>query len=256
MDKSLRGEVIKYIKKKYKADPEHLWKSYPDYIVFRHEDNNKWFAAVMDVAKDKLGLTGAEKVDVLNVKLDDIMFKEMLLHDEGFLPAYHMSKEYWISVLLDGTVPFEEISGLIDISYDVTASKKKKEKSRPSKDWIVPANPKFYDIIHAFDKENVITWKQSSSIKVGDTIYMYVAAPVSAILYKCKAVEVDIPYNYSDKNLTITKLMKIKLLKKYDSELLTFERLKEEFGIYAIRGPRGVPNSLKKFLEGVNSRWE
>lgn len=82
---------------------------------------------------------------------------------------------------------------------------------------------------------------------------MYVAAPVSAILYKCKAVEVDIPYNYSDKNLTITKLMKIKLLKKYDSELLTFERLKEEFGIYAIRGPRGVPNSLKKFLEGVNN---
>lgn len=248
MDKSLREDVIKYIKKKYQADLEHLWKSYPDYIIFRHDDNNKWFAAVMDVDRDKLGLSGENRVDVLNVKLDDMMFKEMLLRDTGYLPAYHMSKDYWISVLLDGTVPFEEISGLIDISFDVTASTKKKEKSRPPKDWIVPANPKFYDIIHAFDKEDIITWKQSSSIKVGDTIYMYVAAPVSAILYKCKAVEVDIPYNYSDKNLTITKLMKIELLKRYDPELLTFERLKEEFGIYAVRGPRGVPNSLKKFL--------
>ena len=32
---------------------------------------------------------------------------------------------------------------------------------------------------------------------------MYVGAPVSAILYKCKVTETDIPYRYSDENLTI-----------------------------------------------------
>ena len=40
-------------------------------------------------------------------------------------------------------------------------------------------------------------------------------------------------------------LMKIKLLKRYDSGKFTFDRLKKEFGIYAVRGPRGIPNSLK-----------
>ncbi len=38
--------------------------------------------------------------------------------------------------------------------------------------------------------------------------------------------------------------MKIKLKKRYDREQFTFDILKEEYGIYAIRGPRGIPNSL------------
>ena len=54
---------------------------------------------------------------------------------------------------------------------------KKKEKVRPPKEWVIPANPKYYDIEHAF------------------------------------------------------------------------ERLKSEYGIFAVRGPRGIPNSLSEALE-------
>ena len=36
---SIRENVIKYIKEKYTASPEYLWKRYPDYAVFRHDDN-------------------------------------------------------------------------------------------------------------------------------------------------------------------------------------------------------------------------
>ena len=43
--------------------------------------------------------------------------------------------------------------------------------------------------------------------------------------------------------------MKIKLLKRYGSEQFTFERLKDEFGIFAVRGPRGVPHSLSEALK-------
>ena len=39
--------------------------------------------------------------------------------------------------------------------------------------------------------------------------YIYVASPVSAILYKCKVTKTDIPYDYRDGSLTITVLMKI-----------------------------------------------
>ena len=78
---------------------------------------------------------------------------------------------------------------------------------------------------------------------------MYVAAPVSAVLYKCKVTETDIPYQYQDENLTIKALMKIRLLKRYAPDQFTFEVLKSEYGIFAVRGPRGIPNPLSAALE-------
>lgn len=244
----MREAVFSYIKKKYKITPEYPWAKYDDNAVFRHNDNRKWFALVMSVERDKLGLSGQEYVDVVNLKIDDMMFRDVLVHERGIFPAYHMNKEHWITVLLDGTVKEDKVFDLIDVSFLATASKKKKDKSRPPKEWIIPANPKYYDVEQAFNKEKIIDWKQSSSIKTGDTIFMYVAAPVSAILYKCKVVEADIPYDYQDKNLTITTLMKIKLLQRYDPKQFTFDKLKEDYGIYAVRGPRGVPNSLSHEL--------
>ncbi|SDB50028.1 MmcQ/YjbR family DNA-binding protein [Butyrivibrio sp. INlla16] len=246
---SLRQDVFDYVKKKYKSKIEYLWKRYPDYAVFRHDDNQKWYGIVMNVSRDKLGLSGTDVVDVLNVKLDDLMYRDILLQQEGILPGYHISRGNWISILLDGTVSFEQICDLIDTGYEVTASAKKKQKIRPAKDWIIPANPKYYDIEHAFDDTDLIEWKQGSGIRAGDTVYMYVAAPVSAILYKCKVTETDIPYQYQDNNLTIKALMKIKLLKRYKPDKFTFDVLKEKYGIYAIRGPRSAPNSLAAALK-------
>ena len=144
----MRQKIIDYIKKKYKSSPEYLWKKYPDYAVFRHEDNNKWFALQAPVPKDKLGLEGNEIVEVINVKVDDMFFRDMLIRQDGILPAYHMNKQHWVTVILDGTVSEEQVCSLIDSSYMATASAKKKEKIRPPKEWIIPANPKYYDIEH------------------------------------------------------------------------------------------------------------
>ena len=245
----MRDKTIAYIKKKYKTQPEHLWKRFPEYIIFRHDDNEKWFAAVMDVPKNRLGLKGEEIVDILNVKIADPFFADLLVGQKGFFRGYHISRGNWISILLDGTVPFDEICALIDESYLATASTQKKEKVRGPKEWIIPANPKYYDIVHAFDDTDEIDWKQGAGIRIGDTVFMYVAAPVSAILYKCKVTETDIPFQYQDENLTIKALMKIALQKRYAAEEFTFETLKNEYGIFAIRGPRGVPNSLSAALK-------
>ena len=245
----MRKRIENYIKKKYGASPEYLWKSYPDYAVFRHTDNNKWFAVVMNIEKSKLGLSGTERVDIINLKVDDLFLLDVLVRQDGYFRGYHMNKGYWVSILLDGTVSFEEVCGHIEGSFLATASKKKKDQMRPAKDWIIPSNPKYYDILHAFDDTDEINWKQGSGIKTGDTVFLYVGSPVSAILYKCKVLETDIPYNYRDGNLTITALMKIKLLKRYDKEEFPFSRLQDEFGVYAVRGPRGIPNSLKEALQ-------
>ena len=249
---SIRTRIFEYVKKKYGTEPEYLWMRYPDYAVFRHDDNRKWYGIVMDVEPEKLGLRdrdGAEKLDILNVKVDDVLLAQILVQQEGYLPGYHQAHRSWVSILLDGTVPFEEITGLIDMSFRVTASKAKKQKFRPPKEWIVPANPKYYDIQGAFERAEEIDWKQGSGIRAGDTVYMYVAAPVSAILYRCKVTQTDIPYEFANKNLTIKALMKIKLEKRYAPEAFTFEKLKEDYGIFAVRGPRGIPKSLSDALK-------
>ena len=113
-----------------------------------------------------------------------------------------------------------------------------------NQEWIVPANPKYFDLEKAFTESETILWKQSSNIIVGDIIYLYIAAPVSAIRYKCKAVEVDIPYRYDDGNVSMSRVMKIQLIHRFYNDQLNFSTLKEH-GVYAIRGPRSVPNSLR-----------
>lgn len=244
----MRDFVFDYMKKKYGVSPEYPWRKYDTNAVFRHSDNHKWFALVMEVGRDKLGLSAGGDVDVINLKIDDPFFKDVLLKEDGILPAYHMNKFHWISVLLDGTVAWEKVYELIDMSFAATASAKKKEKIRPPKEWLIPANPKFFDIIHAFDDADEIEWKQGRGMKAGDTVFIYAAAPVSAILYRCRVTKTGIPYQYTNKNLTIREVMMIKLQKRYQPERFTFGVLKEEYGIYAVRGPRGIPNSLSAAL--------
>ena len=247
--RSLRKTVFEYIKKKYQVSPEYPWKRDETSAVFRHEDNNKWFALCMKVSRDKLVPGSAEPVDALNLKMDDMFLREILIREGGVYPAYHMSKMHWITVILDGSVPEEKVFDLIDSSFMATASAKKKEKIRPPKEWIIPSNPKYYDVIQAFEDAEEIDWKQGRGIKTGDTVFLYVGAPVSAILYKCKVTETDIPYDFRNKNLTIKALMKIRLIKRYDPEEFTFNVLKNEYNIFAVRGPRGIPNSLSAALK-------
>lgn len=125
----MRDLVYGYIKKKYKVCPEYPWKKYDDNAVFRHADNRKWFALVMSVQRGKLGLEGDGFVDVVNLKTGDMLFRDMLIQDPGIMPAYHMNKQHWITVLLDGSVDELKVLDLIDMSFQATAPAKKKEKA-------------------------------------------------------------------------------------------------------------------------------
>ena len=120
-----RTEIINYITDTYDAAPEFLWHSTPSYAVFRHTLGQKWFAAVMDVPRARLGLTGAGSVNILNVKCDPEALGAFQKFP-GILPAYHMNKKHWLTVLLDGTVPEETVHSLLDMSFRLTAAKPKK----------------------------------------------------------------------------------------------------------------------------------
>lgn len=127
MKTNLREKVCEYVKEKYKSQIESLWSSFPNFVVFRRNDNKKWYGIIMDIAYEKLGLNKHGKVDVLNVKVDWFL-KDLLSEQQGILPAYHMNKNKWISVLLDGSVDLEDVLKLIDVSYNETANNKKVAK--------------------------------------------------------------------------------------------------------------------------------
>lgn len=120
-----RERIAQYIQNRYGAGPEHLWARYPNYVVFRQPASHKWFAIIMDVARKSLDLEGEGTADVMDLKCGTVLVGSLLAQD-GFLPAYHMSKSSWISVLLNETVPDEEIYPLLELSYDSVAPKQKR----------------------------------------------------------------------------------------------------------------------------------
>lgn len=114
-----RAELQNYIEETYGAKGECLWAMYPTYMVFRHNSNRKWFAVIMDIPREKLGLSGGSDIQVVNVKCDTRLigsFRE----EKGIFPAYHMSKAHWLTVALDGTVEENKIKFLLNMSYDLT----------------------------------------------------------------------------------------------------------------------------------------
>lgn len=114
----LKEEIFKYVKKLYGTEPEHLWECYPEDAVLRHSRNKKWYAVIMSISKEKLGLQGNDIVDIMNVKCDPDMVATVI-QSEGFFPGYHMNKANWITIILDGTVSEEKVLDFLDMSFDI-----------------------------------------------------------------------------------------------------------------------------------------
>ena len=111
--------ILTYAKEKFDTEPDYPWLKYPDYAVLRHKNSGKWYGLIMNVPKIKLGLTGKGSAEILDLKCD-VELNDFLRGQRGVLPAYHMNKEHWITIVLDSPFPEEEIYNLIDLSYDLT----------------------------------------------------------------------------------------------------------------------------------------
>ncbi len=114
-----RQEIFIHVKDTYNVEPDYPWAKTPNYAVLRHETNHKWFGAIVDITEDKLGLDSNKLIDALLLKCDPMLIGS-LRSEKGILPAYHMNKEHWITVLLDGSYPIEKIFKLISLSYNLT----------------------------------------------------------------------------------------------------------------------------------------
>ena len=109
--------VIDYCYKKYGDGLEFLWEKVDDNAIIRRKDTRKWYAVFMLIAKNKLGLEGEEIIEVLNLKLGKEKVSSQI-DNKKYFKAYHMNKNYWITILLDENKSVKEILNLVDISYN------------------------------------------------------------------------------------------------------------------------------------------
>lgn len=114
-----RDEILSYVKNKYNTEPDYPWFKHPNYAVLRHKKSGKWYGLILNVPKTKLGLTGNENIEILNLKCEPEL-NNILRGQTGVLPAYHMNKEHWITIVLDSPFTKEEVYQLIDASYNLT----------------------------------------------------------------------------------------------------------------------------------------
>lgn len=115
-----RQQILDYVATQYGILPEYLWEKFPSYAVFRHSNKKtKWFALIANVPKIKLGLTGEGNAEILNLKGEPEMVS-LLRQDPNVLPAYHMNKTHWFTIVLDSGFSTEEIVPLLDWSYRLT----------------------------------------------------------------------------------------------------------------------------------------
>ncbi len=126
-----RQQLFQWMKRRYGVEPDYPWAD--ENAVLRHRDNNKWFALVMEVGREKLGMDGDGTAEIINLKCQPALIGSLRERD-GFHPAYHMNKDQWLSVRLDGSVTDDELKSLIDLSFELTQKKQKKGNHSAQKD--------------------------------------------------------------------------------------------------------------------------
>lgn len=59
----------------------------------------------------------------VNLKCDPGLARDLRASFDAVLPGYHMNKEHWNTVILDGSIPDAQVEGMIDHSYGLVAGR-------------------------------------------------------------------------------------------------------------------------------------
>lgn len=175
----------------------------------------------------------------------------------------YQGKKYSLSALASDFMGGRIVAGPRYFKYNgewLNVIRAKKEGRTPSLRvddvWVIPCNPKKYDIVGAFSEFDTIEWSQNNATSVGDTVYIYVGEKYKSIMYKCEAVAVDLYGNRSDEDEKYYKemtkkpdirYMKLKLIDKYEPGTFPLNELREN-GLKNVQGRSKATQQLLKYL--------
>jgi len=112
-----RSEVIEFCMQLAGA-----YEDYPfddnNWTIMRHQGNKKMFAAIYE----------RQGHIWINVKAEPEAGYLWRSIYPAVIPAYHMNKVHWISIILDGSMQREDICRLIEDSHALTAPKVRKRR--------------------------------------------------------------------------------------------------------------------------------
>ncbi|MEC0125084.1 MmcQ/YjbR family DNA-binding protein [Paenibacillus pabuli] len=104
------NNIIEYCLKKKGAIKDYPFGSNP--VVFKIA--GKMFALIFE---DK------ENDPYINLKCDPVIAENLREQHEAIRPGYHMNKEHWNTIVIDGSLPEADIFDMIDHSYERVINK-------------------------------------------------------------------------------------------------------------------------------------
>lgn len=87
---------------------------YKEFVVMRHKSNNKWYALIFELNNELC----------INLKCPPDLIPVLKEQYEAVKPAWHMNKKHWCTVLVNN-IPQDSLDELINLSFNLTAPKKK-----------------------------------------------------------------------------------------------------------------------------------
>ena len=133
--------------------------------------------------------------------------------------------------------------------------------------WIIPCNIKFFDLISHFKTNSRVVWKNSFTIKKGDTAYIYIGRPLGEIKYKCLVVNDEVDEQLLQKNRYAIpekksnnyfskkeKYIEMELVSEYPDKTLTLEMLREH-GLGQVQIQARTDRRLQRYIDEIENKF-
>lgn len=105
-----RKDIINYCLKFSNTYEDYPFRDDYESAVIKHKENNKWFALIMNVKGNVY----------VNVKTDP-NYSDILRNSYDYIiPAYHMNKEHWNTIILNEKCDKKLVEELLEQSYNLT----------------------------------------------------------------------------------------------------------------------------------------
>lgn len=131
--------------------------------------------------------------------------------------------------------------------------------------WIMSANPKYFNHKQAFEKHGYIDWKQTRKYVEGDIVYIYATKPISKIAYKTIVEKANMTaeqitdmsefwVNKSEQSKNFPLFVRLHLLCSYTNDEFSFSNLQNHGMYYAPQSPCKVKKELQEYINQVEAK--
>lgn len=128
--------------------------------------------------------------------------------------------------------------------------------------WFIPCNPTIFNIDKAINTlDGFCWWRQNNQFSIGDIAFIYITKPFQCIRYRMVVEKTDIPETdvpehpdlWEDKDtyyssLGMNKLIRLKLLEKFDDDKFTLNILRQHGLKNNIQSVCKIPDDVLSYL--------